>query len=297
MTRLILIGDPHIADQPPRSRITYRDDILDKMSAIVDIANDLEDLDAVVSLGDTFHVKRPDRTSHALVADTAEILGQSKAPVLLTVGNHDIRSRLDTLHQQPLASLLLHPNVDLFMGTHDLLPDVYAVPYFDVSVEEYQKYVEEFNEAGGKEKFKLVLAHQSLFPRAQEPIYDYISYEDWAERFQVPYVAYGHIHSRLKGGPFFPVTRSDGEKTIFCNNGAISRGSLHEETINRELAVTLYDDSMEQPFTSITIPYKPASEVFKLEEVELNKTRDGIINSFIESLGSTELNYLTVESI
>ena len=138
----------------------------------------------------------------------------------------------------------------------------------------------------------MVVAHQAIFPEKDAPIYDFISAESWANNFQSTWTAYGHIHSRMKVGAFYEIGG-----TVFCNNGAISRGSLHEETINRELAITIFDSCSPTPFTSIPIPYKPADVVFNLEAFEVLKSRDSGVTAFLDTLGSTELTYLTLEDI
>lgn len=291
--RALLIGDPHCADNPPSSRVTYRDDILDKLRWCVQYANEVG-VDAVISMGDTIHVKAASKTSHGLIQELGHIFGESKAPVILGVGNHDLAAgyRLDSIPTQPLGTLALHPNVEILIGGHSELP-VFFMPYVRHTPENLKEWTEKYHEAGGSDKYPLLLTHLSLYPEAQAPLFEYISYENFVDEFKAPYIAYGHIHSRVKGGPFIKVG-----DTWVANNGAISRGSLTEETIHRKLAVTLFDDSMpEEPFTSIPIPYKPAEEVFKLEEVALDKDKKVQVQAFLDSLNSSELTYLTVEQI
>lgn len=290
--KYLLIGDPHIADRAPSSRVTYRDDILAKLEWCVHKANELE-VDALISLGDTIHIKRPDRTSHALIQEASDILGESKAPVLLEVGNHDLtNNRLDSLPSQPLGTLALHPNIDIIMGGHPEFP-LFAVPYFEETEENLSYWVEKYHSDGGPDKFPLLLMHASIFPRKEAPIFDYFAAETIAEAFKAPHLAYGHIHSQMKAGAHYEIGG-----TWFCNEGSLSRGSLTEHHITRDITVALYDDSRKgNPFTSISVPHKPASEVFKLEVVELQKQRQNTVDAFLDSLGSAELQYLTVEGI
>lgn len=290
--RALLIGDPHCADHPPSSRITYRDDILNKLRWCVNHANEIG-VDAVVSMGDTIHVKQPNRTSHGLIRELGEIFEESKAPVVLGIGNHDmLGNRLDSLPNQPVSTLAMHPNIEILIGGHEELP-MFFMPYVNHTPENLKEWTERYHDAGGPEKYPLLLTHLSLYPESQAPIFEYVSYENFVAEFKAPHIAYGHIHSRVKGGPFIKV----GDSWV-ANNGAISRGSLTEETINRELAVTLYDSSnKDEPFVSIPIPYRPASEVFKLEEVAVEKDKKVRVEAFLNSLKSSELNYLTVEDI
>lgn len=292
MTKYIIVGDIHLADRAPSARIsTYRDDIMNKLRWTVDYSN-TQDIDALVLLGDVFHIKRPDRNSHSLVTETAAVLGNSKAPVVVIPGNHDVQyDDMNTIPSQPLGTLALHPNIELLIGPHSELP-LYSVPYFDPTAENYRYWVDRYHSDGGPDRYPFIGTHQAIFPEKEEPIYDFISAESWAESFQSSWVAYGHIHSRMKAGAFYSAGVS-----LFCNNGAISRGSLHEETIHRELAITSFDSDKDTPFTSIPIPYRPASEVFNLEVVEVLKNRQTTVDTFLESLGSSDLQYLTIEGI
>lgn len=293
--RMLIVGDIHAADNPPSSRKdTYREDILDKLKWIISYTNEQE-VEYLLLLGDVFHIKRPDRNSHALVQDVATILGEFEgSKVLVQIGNHDLmRDRVDSLPSQPLGTLGLHPKIEILNGPSAFAEGVYSVPYFDPTPENFKYWADKYMEDGGPKKYPFVSAHQALFPKKEEPIYDYISTEEWAKVFGNKWTAYGHIHSRMKAGAFF---KSEG--SWFCNNGAISRGSLHEETIHRKLAVTMFDPSKEdEPFVSIPIPFKPPSEVFNLEAVEVLKDRQNAADEFLESLGSSELQYLTVEGI
>lgn len=292
--KLLIIGDQHLADRPPSSRVDgYRNHIMDKLRWIIDYANDCN-VDAVLNLGDVFHIKRSDRNSHSLVQETAAVFGRSKAPVKITPGNHDLAAgyRLESISSQPLGTLGLHPNIDILIGPDKELP-LYSVPFVEPTPENMQYWTEMYHDAGGPGKYPFISTHQAIFPEKEAPIYEFVSAEMWAFAFKSKYTAYGHIHSRMNAGAFYEI---DG--TIFCNNGAISRGSLHEETVNRKLAVTLFDDSNEDaPFVSVPIPFLPPEEVFNLEAVEVLNNTTAKVDGFLESLGSSELNYLTVESI
>ena len=290
--KMVIVGDIHLADRPPSSRKdTYRDDILNKLRWIVNYTNEQEDMEILLLLGDVFHIKRPDRNSHYLVQETASVLGDCRVPVWINVGNHDITAdRLESIPSQPLGTLALHPNIHLLDGPTG--HGVYGVPYFDPTPENFEAAVLKYQEAGGPEKHPFIAAHESIFPKKEEPIYDYISSEVWAEAFGNKWTAYGHIHSRMRAGAFY---QSGG--SWFCNNGAISRGSLHEETIHRELAITVFDPSKDEPFTSVPIPYKEPEEVFDLGTAAVLKARVNSAEGFLQSLGSTELRYLTVEGI
>ena len=290
--KYMIIGDVHLADRPPSvRRESYRDDILNKLEWIINRANE-EDVNAVLQLGDLFHVKSPSRNSHYLVQATADIFGNSKSPVRIVAGNHDlVMDRVEDINKQPLGSVSLHPNVTLVNGLDPDFP-IYGIPYFDLSGQALDYWASKYHAEAGPDVAPTIITHNSLFPEAQSPIYNYVSYESWAAAFQNPYTLYGHIHTQVVGGPHFKVGSS-----WFVNEGSISRGSLHESSLTRKPTVAIFDSDKDTPFTSIPIPYRPASEVFNLEVVEVLKNRQTTVDTFLESLGSSDLQYLTIEGI
>lgn len=291
-TTLLIVGDIHLADRPPTSRTdTYKEDVLNKLKWIVEYSNKRKP-DSLLLLGDVFHIKRQDRNSHGLVQETGRILGSSTAPVKIVVGNHDVQNDdYLSVGSQPLGTLSLHPNIDILTGPDKELP-LYGIPYVDPTKENIEYWLNEYREAGGPDKYPFIATHQAIFPEKEMPIYPHVLAENWAQEFSPKYTAYGHIHSRMKAGAWFTI-----QGTTFLNNGAISRGSLHEETVKRKLAVTWFDGSKEEPFSSIDIPYRPFKEVFLWDDI--NRTRDtkDKVDAFLTSLGSSSFDYLTAEGI
>jgi hypothetical protein len=120
------------------------------------------------------------------------------------------------------------------------------------------------------------------------PPYDHIN-ADQINTDGIP-LAYGHIH---EPHGFYYVNL-----TWFCNNGAISRGSLHQETLSREPAVTLFNnDKADEPFSSIPIPFRPAEEVFKLTEHQVKQDKVARLDDFLQSVQGVSLSALSVEEV
>ena len=68
-------------------------------------------------------------------------------------------------------------------------------------------------------------------------------------------VFYGHVHE--------PHGVYEAGGVTFCNNGALSRGSLHEYNLTRQVGCTLWDSETGE-FEFVPLDAKPASEVFRL---------------------------------
>ncbi len=272
-----------MSDRPPSLRKeTYADDILAKLEFIVAASNKLK-VDALIQLGDMFHIKSPSRTSHRLVQRTMDVLQKSDAPVLLVVGNHDITNdSLNSIGSQPIGTLAKPNGIDLLMGPHPTL-DVCGVPYLhDPHQSEEWLY----------DPRTLVCSHAAIFPNGDAPPYDHISAVEYADLMPdgVSAVAYGHIHNPhgmyKEGGVWF------------CNNGAISRGSLHTETINRSIQVTYYDSDLlpGNPYKTVKVPYKNPEEVF-YTDMATHKMNTPITEDFMATMQNVSLVSVTQESI
>lgn len=200
--------------------------------------------------------------------------------------------RVDSLPQQPLGTLELHPNIEVVFGADKDFP-VYSIPYFDITEDNFKYWVDKYHADGGPDKYPVICTHQSIFPEKEYPIYPAITAEMWAEHFKAPYVFYGHIHEPMKAGWNFKV----GE-TFFLNNGSLSRGSLHESSVNRSPQITLFNGrTPDNPFTSIEVPHRPASEVFHLEEFNLSKEQKKSVEAFLDTLKDKDFEFLTTQSI
>lgn len=230
MTRLLILGDVHLSDRAPSSRTeTYCQDILDKVRWCCDYAGQ-ERLDGILALGDVFHVKAASRTSHWLVQETAEAFHRFPGETWIVPGNHDLsQDRLDSLSSQPLGSLALAPRIHLLDGYLEAW-GIYGIPYLD-SFDEFADRL-----ARRPAGTRAIATHASIFPPGDHPPYDHIPAEEIAERLEPGMaVLYGHIHS--PHGAY----RVGG--VWFSNFGAISRGSLHEETLRRIPRVAIWDST------------------------------------------------------
>lgn len=300
--RALIIGDVHLSDRPPSIRTDdYTDDIFAKLEYAVDKAKD-ESVDCIIQAGDLYHIKAPSRTSHELVQRTADLFNAPGVPPVLVVpGNHDMQhDRIESLPKQPLGTLGKTPNVTILMGQHPTLP-VFGVPFLHSYQELLRPWLEKFKKAKAdyaKLQFEegtqaptehLLVTHAPIFPDGDEPPYDFITASDWASIQETGACYYGHIHD------------PHGEYTTggvwFCNQGALSRGSLHEKTLARKPAVTLYDSDALGLFTRIEVPHRPIAQVFRMHEKESADQKQERVATFLEGIEKTELNGLSLEEV
>lgn len=294
---ILAIGDIHLADKPPSLRTeSYTEDILDKLAAACLFAQQAE-AQAIVLAGDVFHIKTPTRNSHALVQRTGEVLRESGIPVLIVPGNHDLSNdRLESLSRQPLGTLAKMEGIDLLIGGHSELP-LFGLPYLHdwptdliVWMTKYKKWAD----ARKGEQFDfwpLMVTHAPIFPVGEEPPYEFISADDWAELMENGDCLYGHIHD--PHGIYKPNAAMN---VTMCNNGAISRGSLHEKALKREPKVTLWHGT-QGAFETLPLPFRPAEAVFRLAEKEDIDEKNSRVEEFLESIGTTTLDGLSIEEV
>jgi len=183
-------------------------------------------------------------------------------------------------------------NVSLLIGETSDLPGIAGVPYvteFDGG--NWQHALENYDNFNiVAESPTLLVTHAPLFPPGQAPgVYASIDPGEWAE-YWIGIVAtyYGHIHDHH--GTFMDSTGF----MQFCNQGALSRGSLHEATIGRKPAVTLWDGT---EFTRIEVPHLPPEEVFLFEQAAIKTAKKASAAEFAAALGQTTIEGLTIESV
>jgi DNA repair exonuclease SbcCD nuclease subunit len=315
MTRILLVGDIHAMDRPPASMNEgYLDGLIDMLNYVADLETSLA-ADAVVWAGDIFNHKQPARTSHSTVQRMIEVVQRHKN-LWIVVGNHDISNdRLDSvLDKQPLG-VLLRAGAHELNGWHPELP-LFGVPWQQRwhhagVVEEAFK---DWREAANSDKdlsHALAVTHAPIYPPAQakDVPFELVPTEEIAAAMGgTGYLYYGHIHE--DHGVF-----EDGGVT-FANVGAVSRGSLHEYNLEREVQLAVWQDfpnasyqraikagkerpeaSFDQGFTPLVIPHRPADEIFRIAEAQEKKDEKMSLDAFLSDVGSSTLSISSTESV
>lgn len=293
--KVLLVGDIHLSDKPPSMRTEdYADEVMAKLEFTVEVAA-THDVDAVVWAGDVFHIKTPSRTSHALVQRVAR-LGQSyPCPWLIVPGNHDMsHDRLESLDSQPLG-VLFEAGAIRLDGAHDLHGfdlTLFGIPYLKDFGRDLLPYMNKWR-AVEPHMASLMVTHAPIVkPGVLQP-FAVIDASDWAEQMGRGGAIYFGHHHWLDGS--FNVG-----DTWFCNQGALSRGSLAESDLSREPAVTIWDSEAEEetdPFLRVEVPHKPVDEVFKVAEVAEIKAEQAKLDDFLEAIESTTFAELSVEGV
>lgn len=292
----ILVNDIHLSDRAPSSCTdTYLDDLFDLLNQIQHLAAERH-ADGVILAGDIFHHKVPSRTSHATVMrliDWARQTDDETCPVYAVLGNHDLsHDRVASIDEtQPLGVALKSGAIKLLDGWIDNGDHVYGVPwqmtYDDDSVRDaLARFRDDSTKFPGP---YLVVTHAPLYPPGQELPYEFYPASKWAEAMDNhDTVHYGHVHSP------HGVYLVDGVR--FSNCGALSRGSLNENNLTREVKIALWDK--DTGFVEhITLKHKPAAEIFRLPEATARKAAEVDLSTFLDSVGNTQISITSTESV
>ena len=132
------------------------------------------------------------------------------------------------------------------------------------------------------------MTHASIFPKGKEPIYEYLDLDDLAIAMRYTgSLYYGHIHD-YHG--FF-----EHEGVTFGNVGAISRGSLTESHITRDVKIAIWEDGK---FSEVSVGnQRPASEVLRISEGAEKKELKLDLDAFLADVDQSTLDISSTSSI
>lgn len=290
-----LLSDAHLTRRAPANCTdSYLPDLMDLMVQAFGVFREREVAAAVIA-GDLFHHKAPTRTDHSIVRELGRLFRAAEFDVWVTPGNHDMQNdRQDSVGStQPLGVLFdtgVAHCLDGWMGGDH---PVFGVPWQQHwSAERIAECLEPWAEQAAERS--LVVTHAPIYPPSCEPRYPgaELTPADWwahalRDLSETHSVFYGHIHERhgvwTRGG------------VTFCNNGALSRGSLGEDNLTRDIGVTLWTPG--GGFEFVQLDARPAEEVFRLREHGQAVTSQMSLDAFMDGLGATVLPRLEPESV
>lgn len=275
--------DVHVSDRNPVSwKADYASELWSDLEQIGELARQ-HGVAAVLDGGDFFHIKAASRNPHSLVVKTAEIHRCYPCDTWAIEGNHDIAyNNLESIEKQPLGVLFaagvfrkLREHVFVEPG---LQVRVVGVPYSPFRTLAELQAIQK--KEGDTHLIAVVHALAGAKPPAtvesffNEPVF---RYEDLVTNNGPDCWAFGHWH-KDQG-----IALVKGKK--FVNQGAISRGALTGENLQRVPQVALIDVS-EDGVDVKTIPLSvaPAERVFDLEQKAQRDEERRTIDEFIDRL-------------
>lgn len=301
--KVLLIGDIHVSDKAPSSCTdSYTEDIIEMLKWTADYAQQNK-ISTVVWAGDVFHHKQPTRTSHALVLKMIRVVAyhiERGIDLYIVTGNHDISNDvLDSVHEKQPLGVLYEAGAKELNGWHSTLP-VYGVPWQTGWVTDQETPMQAFDgwRSGKQSEYidhskALAVTHAPIYPpkEAQSILFELVptsgAHGLGEAMGHTGYLYYGHIHED------HGVWTDDG--VTYANMGALSRGSLHEYNIEREIKVCTW--APDEGFVTVPVPHKPASEVFLMAERMEEKQEKMSLDSFLSDIGTSSLDISSTESV
>lgn len=290
-----LLSDVHLTRRAPANCTdSYLPDLMDLLAQAFGVFRE-RGVAAAVIAGDLFHHKAPTRTDHWIVRELGRLFRAAEFDVWVTPGNHDMQNdRQDSVGStQPLGVLFdtgVAHCLDGWMGGDH---PVFGVPWQQHwSEERIAQCLEPWAEQATERS--LVVTHAPIYPPSCEPRYPgaELTPADWwahalRDLSRTHSVFYGHIHechgTWERGG------------VTFCNNGALSRGSLGEDNLTRDIGVTLWVPG--EGFEFVQLDARPPEQVFRLREHGEAVTSQMSLDAFMDGLGTTVLPRLEPESV
>ncbi len=311
--KVILVGDIHAMDKPPKNATdTYMDDIITMLMWIADYAKKHR-IKTVIWAGDVFHHKKPSWTSHGLVLRMIQVVQYYKGlgiDLRVVIGNHDITNdRLDSIEKQPLG-VLIEAGLKELNGWHeDASLPIFGVPWRqdwttneDAAKEAFADWrLDAFPVADPNAEFdtgkdipnSLAVTHAPIYPPGEAEKQMFTLVPTMGEHgiseamLHNGYLYYGHIH---EDHGIFEV-----EGVTYANMGAISRGSMTEYNIERQIKIAVWDSV--KGFTEVVVPHKPAAEVFKIEAAQEAKAATLSLDAFLAEVGTSTLDVSSTGSV
>jgi exonuclease SbcD len=260
--KVMFVGDIHLMDKQPKNRLDdYSLAIRTKLIECFEIAEERK-LDAVVLLGDLFEVCE---VGALLRNQTLNILNGGpngnkpwSFPIYICVGNHDLDSS-SNLEKTALGTLI---------SAGCLVKTDYS-PSLGISFAHYHPSLDRDIKAGHLTTSSAIIwvCHASISNKLDRFGEYTFLFEDTPLHPNTSLVISGHIHHEMKQ------TRSDGKR--FINPGAISRYSASRDNLEKDIEILILDytldgEILDEEYIKLKSA-KPASEVFKLEEMKAAK--------------------------
>lgn len=280
---LVFRTDTHVADKSPVSwKGDYPAEIWSNLTQIGELAKARE-ATAVLDGGDYFHIKTARRTSHATIFRTAELHKAYPCPVFGLEGNHDLEhNNLDSIEHQPLGVLY---SCGVFRHLREAVFEdggmrvrVVGMPYDPRRALADLLAIQK--RPGDDFLVAVVHALASENPPAEvedffgEPVF---RYAELASPDGPDVWMFGHWH-RDQG-----IVEIKGKH--FVNQGAVSRGALTRENVERMPKVSLIEFSPALISTEeIPLVVAPAQDVFDLERKARAESEARSIDAFVQLL-------------
>lgn len=288
MPRLAFVHrtDTHVSDKSPGSwKGDYPAEVWENLRQVGAFARHYE-AQAVLDGGDYFHVKAASRNPHHLVEKTARLHKGYPCETWCVEGNHDMAyNSLDSIPTQPLgvlygAGVFRHLREEVFDDGR-LRVRVVGVPYSPFRTLDDLRAIQK--KPG--DTFLIAIVHQLAGQQPPPSVEDFFNepvfrYGDLVTPDGPDVWCFGHWH-KDQG-----IVEVEGK--TFVNQGALSRGALIRENLERVPRAALIETTASGlSVVSLPLIVAPPEDVFDLEKKEKADQEEKDIESFVAKLQAT----------
>lgn len=259
--KFVLTNDIHLSHRGPQSRLDdWQEAIFGKLDQVAKVAIKTQ-AKGVCIAGDIFHHKS--RIAYGTVLRLmvwAFELKRQGIEILTIPGNHDeVHDRLDSIESQPLGLLYASGafrNVSYEPVRFGNAVSIVGVPYPDaMDLANFQKAAEARQRIEGGRA--LLMAHCFATPAGGtyfgQPMHRY------ADLMDLPFDVFHFGHDHSDHG-----VAQAGTGQFFINIGSLSRGSLAQDDLKREVKIALVDFADTITVKQIKLKIAPVNEIFDL---------------------------------
>lgn len=273
--QILYVGDVHISGKNYSIRL---DDSLEAVFAKLEeikLYAKKSKAELTVFGGDVFHSPL---VSNVISDRLIDYFNDYPHPCYSIYGNHDCYNASTSLSE---SSSLAH------VFRRSKLKHLTNLEFDDIIIEgqDYCFNIEKpLNECGGmidSNKFKILVPH-AMFVDSEVAFMTCIPMSKFMTNADMVFVSHNHAQYGIK---------KIGNTTFVCP-GALSRGSVSQDDLDRKPAVAVIDTKANTAKLHYLKCAKPTSEIFDLQKIAEQKQDSAKIQSFLRNLESVQINNL-----
>lgn len=282
--KICIVGDPHIDNKQPTSRIdNYMDASLADLKCSLILASKHK-CDAIVFLGDMFDRVQANAevTSRLIETLNKNDYGEPWPFKKYTLmGNHDIGNTVSNLTKSSFWTLIVSGCIEY----------VKEVPELGLIFEHWNGRIEQTITDGlfATYDYPVVCAHAYIADQLTHFVSDAILADSFAVHPKTRLIASGHFHF------FMDFDREDNVK--FINPGSLTRRNFKSDDINRQVKVAIVEYDLEGTYAKVTYDdvytAQPYESIFDLEKREEAKIVRQEVKEFTKTLNNINFDRMT----
>jgi len=283
--KLLLTGDKHLRWKAPRFRVDdYFKTQLDKEKQILEIANN-NNCEYILQPGDFFDSVD---TPFIVIQHYINLYKEFNIPILCVRGQHDLRYHSSNIENTPLAVLEASGVVEVINNYKDFCDRGMKNPVFIYGCS-WNEEVPKMIEGGNGSKVQgchILLMHKMIIDeklwKEQE---DFIYVNHLFRKYGFDLFVTGDNHKSF-------IVESKGKFVVNC--GSLMRSAINQ--IDHKPVVYIYDTDNKTIDKGI-LCVKNSEDIFNINEVEDQRERNKELDNFIEVLGSSDSEIISLNFV